>query len=205
MLLDFPILTLVVLLPGIGAVFTYLTSSDKAARAVALGFSLVVLGLATVLLLGFVWPDLVSLPTFVNGGHVYYAVEKSPWVSIPTLNVNYFLGADELSVVLVFLNSLLTPLALAISWDEHHRVAAFFAMFLFMETTINGVFLSLDLFQFLIFWEVGLVPMYFLIAVWGDRGGGTPRSSSSCTRSWRPCRCFSLSSRSISIPSGTRS
>ena len=167
MLLDFPILTLVVLLPGIGAVFTYLTSSDKAARAVALGFSLVVLGLATVLLLGFVWPDLVSLPTFVNGGHVYYAVEKSPWVSIPTLNVNYFLGADELSVVLVFLNSLLTPLALAISWDEHHRVAAFFAMFLFMETTINGVFLSLDLFQFLIFWEVGLVPMYFLIAVWG--------------------------------------
>jgi len=167
MLLDFPILTLVVLLPGIGAIFTYLTSSDKAARAVALGFSLVVLGLATVLLLGFVWPDLVSLPTFVNGGHVYYAVEKSPWVSIPTLNVNYFLGADELSVVLVFLNSLLTPLALAISWDEHHRVAAFFAMFLFMETTINGVFLSLDLFQFLIFWEVGLVPMYFLIAVWG--------------------------------------
>src|SRR5207245_1628468 len=113
MLLDFPILTLVVLLPGIGAVFTYLTSSDKAARTVALGFSLVVLGLATVLLLGFVWPDLVSLPTFVNGGHVYYAVEKSPWVSIPTLNVNYFLGADELSVVLVFLNSLLTPLALA--------------------------------------------------------------------------------------------
>src|SRR3989475_1378132 len=167
MLFDFPILTLVVLLPGIGAVFTYLTSSDKAARAVALGFSLVVLGLATVLLLGFVWPDLVSLPTFVNGGHVYYAVEKSPWVSIPTLNVNYFLGADELSVVLVFLNSLLTPLALAIGWDEHHRVAAFFAMFLFMETTINGVFLSLDLFQFLIFWEVGLVPMYFLIAVWG--------------------------------------
>src|SRR2546427_4618177 len=167
MLLDFPILTLVVLLPGIGAVLTYLTSSDKAARAVALGFSLVVLGLATVLLLGFVWPDLVSLPTFVNGGHVYYAVEKSPWVSIPTLNVNYFLGADELSVVLVFLNSLLTPLALAISWDEHHRVAAFFPMFLFMETTINGVFLSLDLFQFLIFWEVGLVPMYFLIAVWG--------------------------------------
>src|SRR5438132_919435 len=63
--------------------------------------------------------------------------------------------------------SLLTPLALAISWDEHSRVPEFFAMFLFMETTISGVFLSLDLFQFLVFWEVGLVPMYFLIAVWG--------------------------------------
>src|SRR2546428_343151 len=77
------------------------------------------------------------------------------------------MGADELSVVLVFLNALLTPLALAISWDEHHRVPAFFAMFLFMETTINGVFLSLDLFQFFVFWEVGLIPMCFLIAVWG--------------------------------------
>ncbi|HEX9340006.1 MAG TPA: NADH-quinone oxidoreductase subunit M, partial [Thermoplasmata archaeon] len=76
-------------------------------------------------------------------------------------------GADELSVVLVFLNALLTPLALAVSWDEHHRVPAFFATFLFMETTITGVFLSLDLFQFLIFWEVGLVPMYLIIAVWG--------------------------------------
>jgi len=169
MLLEFPILTLVVLLPAVGAVFTYLTSSDKAARAVALGFSLVVLGLATAMLLAFVWPDLVSLPKVVTPeGHAYYAVEKSPWV--PSLNVNYILGADELSVVLVFLNALLTPLALAISWDEHHRVAAFFAMFLFMETTINGVFLSLDLFQFLIFWEVGLVPMYFLIAVWGGPG-----------------------------------
>src|SRR5437879_7157351 len=99
------------------------------------------------------------------GAHTYSAVEKSPWV--PTLNVNYFLGADELSVVLVFLNALLTPLALAISWDEDSRVPEFFAMFLFMETTISGVFLSLDLFQFLVFWEVGLVPMYFLIAVWG--------------------------------------
>src|SRR2546428_3303633 len=117
MLLDFPILTLVVLLPGIGAVFTYLTSSDKAARAVALGFSLVVLGLATVLLLGFVWPDLVSLPTFVNGGHVYYAVAKSPWVSIPTLNVNYFLGAAALSGVLVSRDSFPSPAAPAATFD----------------------------------------------------------------------------------------
>src|SRR5207249_3068344 len=54
-----------------------------------------------------------------------------------------------------------------ISWDEHSRVPEFFAMFLFMETRLSGVFLSLDLFQFLVFWEVGLVPMYFLIAVWG--------------------------------------
>src|SRR6184192_4193774 len=166
MLIEFPILTYIVLLPAVGAVFTYLTGSDRAARAVALGFSVIVLGLSTVLLTGFLWPSAISLPAITTAAnHTYFAVEESPWV--PSLNVNYILGADELSVVLVFLNALLTPLALAISWDEHHRVPAFFAMFLFMETTISGVFLSLDLFQFLVFWEVGLVPMYFLIAVWG--------------------------------------
>src|SRR5437870_3611976 len=166
MLIEFPILTYIVLLPAVGAVFTYLTGSDRAARAVALAFSLVVLGLSTVLLMGFLWTNVISLPTMTTAGnHTYFAVEQSPWV--PSLSISYILGADELSVVLVFLNALLTPLALAISWDEHHRLPAFFAMFLFMETTINGVFLSLDLFQFFVFWEVGLIPMYFLIAVWG--------------------------------------
>src|SRR3989442_11621245 len=166
MLIEFPILTYIVLIPAVGAVFTYLTGSDRAARAVALAFSLVVLGLSTVLLMGLLWPNVISLPTMTTpGNHTYFAVEETPWV--PSLHINYVMGADELSVVLVFLNALLTPLALAISWDEHHRVPAFFAMFLFMETTINGVFLSLDLFQFFVFWEVGLIPMYFLIAVWG--------------------------------------
>src|SRR3989441_1099578 len=118
------------------------------------------------ILMTFLWTNVISLPTMTTAGnHTYFAVEKTPWV--PSLNINYILGVDELSVVLVFLNALLTPLALAISWDEHHRVPAFFALFLFMETTINGVFLSLDLFQFFVFWEVGLIPMYFLIAVWG--------------------------------------
>src|SRR5438093_2537142 len=166
MLIDFPILTYIVLVPAVGAVFTYLTGSDRAARAVALAFSLIVLGLSTVLLMGFLWTNVISLPTITTAGnHTYFAVEKTPWV--PSLNINYILGVDEPSVVPVFLNALLTPLPLAISWDEHHRVPAFFAMFLFMETTINGVFLSLDLFQFFVFWEVGLIPMYFLIAVWG--------------------------------------
>src|SRR6266566_4255690 len=147
MLIEFPILTYIVLLPAVGAVFTYLTGSDRTARAVALAFSLVVLGLSTVLLMGFLWPNVISVPTKTTAGnHTYFAVEETPWV--PSLHINYVMGADELSVVLVFLNALLTPLALAISWDEHHRVPAFFAMFLFMETTINGVFLSLDLFQF---------------------------------------------------------
>jgi NADH-quinone oxidoreductase subunit M len=166
MLIDFSILSLIVFLPAVGALISYIAGSARAARWIALGVSLIVLGLASLLLAGFLWPDAVVLPKMVTAGaHTYYAVEKAPWV--PQIGVQYILGADELSVVLVFLNALLTPLALAISWDEHARVTEFFAMFLFMETTISGVFLSLDLFQFLVFWEVGLVPMYFLIAVWG--------------------------------------
>src|SRR5205809_2849725 len=165
MLIDFPILTLIVFLPSLGALLAYATGSDRAARGVSLAISLIVLGLATILLIGFLRPDWFSLASVASGGHVYYAAERYDWV--PTVSVHYFLAADELSVVLVFLNALLTPLALAVSWGEHHRVPAFFAMFLFMETTVSGVFLSLDLFQFLIFWEVGLVPMYFMIAVWG--------------------------------------
>ena len=145
---------------------TYLaSSSDRAAKLVALAFSLVVLALAAFLLLGFIWPEMFSLVPSDRFGMTYYAVERSEWV--PSLGIQYLLGVDELSVLLVFLNALLTPLALAFSWDEHERVPEFFAMFLFMETTVNGVFLSLDMFQFLIFWEVGLVPMYFIISVWG--------------------------------------
>src|SRR5207245_4851938 len=129
MLIEFPILTYIVLLPAVGAVFTHISNSDRAARAVALVFSLIVLGLSTILLTGFLWTNVITLPTMTTAGnHTYFAVEGSPWV--PSLNVKYILGADELSVVLVFLNALLTPLALAIGWDEHHRVPAFFAMFL---------------------------------------------------------------------------
>lgn len=173
---SFPILTYLVFLPVVGAILTYaLGASDRAAKWTALVFSLLVLALGTILLLGLLWPasqgGLFSLPVTrvpspnPNNVQTYYAMEKLAWV--PQVNVNYMLGADELSVVLVFLNTLLTPLALAFSWDEHHRTPEFFAMFLLMEATVNGVFLSLDLFQFMIFWEVGLIPMYFIIAVWG--------------------------------------
>src|SRR5436189_5262700 len=120
MLVDYPILTLIVFLPALGALLSYVAGSARAARWIALGFSLLVLALASVLLAGFLWPDAIALPKMVTpGAHTYYAVEKSPWV--PTLNVNYFLGADELSVVLVFLNALLTPLAMPTSWAKPPR------------------------------------------------------------------------------------
>src|SRR5205814_10442619 len=90
MIIDYPILTLIVFLPALGAMLCYVTGSPGAARGVALATSLVVLGLATLLLAGFLWPDAIVLSKITTpGSHTYFAVEKSPWV--PTLNVNYFL------------------------------------------------------------------------------------------------------------------
>src|SRR5437016_13618930 len=111
MLVDYPILTLIVFLPALGALLSYVAGSARAARWIALGFSLLVLALASVLLAGFLWTDAITLPKMVMpGAHTYYAVEKSPWV--PTLNVNYFLGAGALSGRRVFLNGLLPPVDL---------------------------------------------------------------------------------------------
>src|SRR2546426_10460045 len=104
MLIDFPILTYIVLLPAVGAVFTYISGSDRAARAVALAFSLIVLGLSTILLTGFLWTNVISLPTITTAGnHTYFAVEESPWV--PSLTVHCIPAADGLSALLFFLNA----------------------------------------------------------------------------------------------------
>ncbi len=163
----FPILTLLIFVPVVGALFTYAFGgwSDRLAKWIALAFSLGTLALGSLLLLGLLEPGTFVLTVTPGSPSDYYAMERFAW--FPQLNVQYLLGADELSVVLVFLNTLLTPLALAFSWDEHHRVPEFFAMFLFLECTVNGIFLSLNLLQFMVFWEVQLVPMYFIIAIWG--------------------------------------
>ena len=165
----FPLLTVIVFLPLVGGLLTYAFGAyARAAKWIALLTSLVTLGFGSFLLAGFLIPSEIGLSIQTFGGQTYFAGEQLTWAQItPQLSVHYIVGVDELSAVLVFLNCLLTPLALAFSWDEHHRAPEFFAMFLLLETTVNGIFLSLDLFQFMVFWEVQLVPMYFIIAVWG--------------------------------------
>jgi NADH-quinone oxidoreductase subunit M len=158
-------LTIILFFPAVAALLTYVLGRDaRVARWFALGSSLVPLALSSYLVYAFLFAraDLVAESV---GARTYYAWEDAVWIE--PMGVHYRLAVDELSIFLVFLTTLLTTLALAFSWDEHHRVRAFFAMFLFMETTILGVFLSLDFFLFFVFWEAGLVPMYFIIAVWG--------------------------------------
>jgi NADH-quinone oxidoreductase subunit M len=79
----------------------------------------------------------------------------------------YHVGMDGISLVMVLLTTLLTPLVILASFKVEERVKAYMILFLLLETGMLGVFLSLDLLLFFVFWEVGLVPMYFLISQWG--------------------------------------
>ena len=112
---------------------------------------------------------LVSLPlisAFQPRAQGFQMVERAAW--IPSLGAQYILGIDGISYLLVMLTTLLTMLAVLSSWSAvEDRLKAFYAMLLLLETGILGVFLSLDFFLFYVFWEVVLVPMYFLIGIWG--------------------------------------
>ena len=99
-----------------------------------------------------------------NGG--YQLEEFHNW--IPSLEIHYHMGVDGISLFLILLTTFLTPLAVLCSWKSiQSHVKEFFAMLLVLETGMIGVFCSLDLFLFFVFWEVMLIPMYFLIGVWG--------------------------------------
>ena len=92
-------------------------------------------------------------------------MEQYEW--IPSFNIEYFLGVDGLSLPMVILTGLLFFLGVFVSWNVNKAVKGYFALFLLLNTGVMGVFLSLDFFLFYIFWEVMLLPMYFLIGMWG--------------------------------------
>ena len=96
----------------------------------------------------------------------YRLVENANWINVPP--IHYHLGVDGISLFLVILTTFLTPISVLASWNSiSHRVKEFFVMLLMLEVGVIGVFLSLDLFLFFLFWEVMLIPMAFLIGIWG--------------------------------------
>jgi NADH-quinone oxidoreductase subunit M len=151
------LLNVVLFLPLAGFFLLLLVPRDKeeTIRRVALGVSLVAFALSVALLAGFNR----STPAFQH-------VTDVPWILSPA--IRFHIGLDGVSLWLVLLTTLLTPIGILISWRSiDRRVKEFFALFLLMEFGLVGVFLALDLFLFYVFWEVSLVPMYFLIGVWG--------------------------------------
>ena len=90
---------------------------------------------------------------------------RADW--IPSFNITYILGVDGLSLPMAILTALLCFIGVFVSWNINKAVKGYFALFLLLDTGIMGVFLSMDFFLFYIFWEVMLLPMYFLIGIWG--------------------------------------
>ena len=98
-----------------------------------------------------------------NGGMQF--MERLDW--IPSLNISYILGVDGLSLPMVMLTAMLFFIGVFVSWNINKAVKGYFALYLLLDAGVIGVFLSLDFFLFYIFWEVMLLPMYFLIGMWG--------------------------------------
>lgn len=154
------LLTWILFTPVLGGVILGLLPNNKGLlRRVALLFSLVPLALTLVL-----WANF----DFQRAGDFQFVI-NIPWYE--PLHAGYHLGVDGLSLVLVLLTTLLVPLAVLASFSIEERVKAYMMLFLFLETGMLGVFLALDLLLFFVFWEVGLVPMFFLIFLWGSPKG----------------------------------
>ena len=165
-----PILSLVVWLPFLGFVATILAGTTlRRARSIALAVSIADTVLVAILTVTFLTHSLdASLPgsvTIAGGAQTFLYVEQFNW--IPSLGISYVMGLDGLSLPLVVLTPLLTTLAIAFSWGKEHRPREFFGLLLLMEWSILGVFVTLDFFLFFVFWELVLIPMFFLIGIWG--------------------------------------
>ena len=110
--------------------------------------------------------SLVMFTNFDQSNGSFQLVEKYLWID--GLNVSYHIGVDGISVLLILLTTFLTPLTLISTWGTIKKNIKLFTFFmLFLEAGMLGVFISLDLFLFYIFWEAMLIPMYFIIGVWG--------------------------------------
>ena len=111
--------------------------------------------------------SLLLIPPVLNGpANDFKLVTDIAWITIPP--IAYHVGIDGVSVWLILLSTFLTPIAILISWNHiDKRVKEFFAFILLLEFGLVGVFAALDLFLFYVFWEVSLVPMYFLVGIWG--------------------------------------
>jgi NADH-quinone oxidoreductase subunit M len=152
-------LILVTFFPLVGVLGLLLIPSDRknALRWTALAASLVTFGLSIWMLAQFnkTNPDL----------QLGFAL---PWIQVAGWNISFAMGVDGLSILLVLLTAFLSPISILSTWTAvEERVKDFMIFFLLLEVGMTGVFLAQDLFLFYIFWEFTLVPMYFLIGIWG--------------------------------------
>ena len=155
-----PLLTLSWVLPLAGAIILLLIPNadgrrDGLMRWLALVFSLVAFAATAAIWMAF----------DASSGD-YQLVERASW--IPAFGIEYYIGVDGISLLLIVLTGFLTPIALLSSWQSVEKKVKEFSIFILaLEAAMIGVFVSLDLFLFYVFWDAMLIPMYFLIGIWG--------------------------------------
>ena len=150
------ILTIVTFLPALGGILLlfFKRKNVRAIRAFALIIAIVTFVLS-----------LHLIAHFDASRSDFQFLVNAPWIA--SVGISYHMGVDGISVFLILLATILTPLAILASWSVSDRAKEYFLFMLMLETGMIGVFASLDLFLFYLFWEVMLIPMYFLIGVWG--------------------------------------
>lgn len=153
------ILTYIIFFPLLGAVCLLLFRREQLTVIKTLG---IIFSISTFILSVFVYA------AFDPANASMQFVQRASW--IPALNISYNVGIDGMSLLLIMLTTFLTPIALLSSWNSiQKRVKEYTIMILLLEMAMLGVFASLDLFLFYIFWEAMLIPMYFIIGVWGGQ------------------------------------
>jgi NADH-quinone oxidoreductase subunit M len=152
----FPIISIVTFVPLIGAILLVGLGAGRKQLVRNLGFlfSLVSLVLAVVL-----WGRFDSEAIGLQ------FVERHPW--IPSFGAEYFVGIDGLGLLMVLLTAIITPIAMLSSWRISEKVPLYFSMMLFLEAGLFGTFTALNFFHWFLFWELSLVPAFFLIKLWG--------------------------------------
>ena len=156
------LLTVLILLPAVGALALALHGLAPYARTrhyrwIALGFSAATFAVSLLLL---------GAPVAAGATNVFHFVQDVPWVE--SVGAHYHVGVDGMSLWLVLLTTLLVPVSILSSWTAiEKRELAFFSAMLVLESAMIGVFVSLDLLLFFLFFEASLVPMFFLIGAWG--------------------------------------
>lgn len=169
-MINFPILSLITFLPIIGMLIILFIPKRQSLFIKSLTIIITALQLALAIFL-------LSNYNFnlagINDVKSFQFVEKFRWIEIDgfawlgKIKIDYFLGVDGLSVPMILLTTLITFIAAISSWTIDKSIKGYFLMFLLLDTGMVGVFVALDFFLFFIFWEVMLLPMYFLIGIWG--------------------------------------
>ena len=154
--MNFPILTIVTFLPLLGAIWLLFIDRGKEEK------------IKRIALITAIGSFVISLPLFFNfqlNTHEFQFVEKVPWIK--EFGISYHVGIDGISLFLFLLTSFISVVSILASWTIKDRIKEYMIAMLVLETGMLGVFISLDMFLFYVFWELMLIPMYLLIGVWG--------------------------------------